>query len=114
MEDRQMKIDLNNMEMKEFPKFKDGEGALDAKMSSDGMNKVIYGRLKPGSSIGYHKHETNSEIIYILEGNGKCIVEDGEEKLTAGDCHYCPKGHSHSLVNDSDAELLFFAVVPEQ
>ncbi len=27
---------------------------------------------------------------------------------------YCPKGHPHSLVNDSDADLVFFAVVPEQ
>ncbi len=33
---------------------------------------------------------------------------DGEyEKLEAGMCHYCPKGHTHSLMNDSDAELEF-------
>jgi len=31
-----------------------------------------------------------------------------------GEVHYCPKGHTHSLVNDSDAELWFSAVVPQQ
>lgn len=108
-----MKIDYNAMEMKEFPKFKDGEGALDAKMFFDGTNRILYGKLKPGSTIGYHKHETNSEIIYILEGNGKCLIDDTEETLKAGECHYCEKGHSHSLINNSDADLIFFAVVPE-
>lgn len=109
-----MKIDFNAMEAVTQPKFKGGEGEFIVKSYSDGMSKALIGRLTPGSSIGYHKHETNSETIFILEGNGKCIVEDGEEKLTAGDCHYCAKGRSHSLVNDSDADLVFCAVVPEQ
>ena len=34
--------------------------------------------------------------------------------LQAGDCHYCPKGHTHSLINNSDEDLVFFAVVPVQ
>lgn len=109
-----MKIDFKAMEAECMPNFKGGEGELLAKSQSDGTNKVLYGTLTPGSTIGYHKHETNSEIIYILEGNGKCLYEDGEEILSAGDCHYCPKGHSHSLINNSDKNLIFFAVIPEQ
>ena len=109
-----MKIDFNAMEAVIQPKFKGGEGEFVVKSYSDGMSKALIGRLTPGSSIGYHKHETNSEIIYILEGNGKCKYDDGEETLSAGDCHYCPKGHSHCLINDSNADLVFFAVVPEQ
>ena len=52
--------------------------------------------------------------MYFLEGRGKVLLADGEERVAAGQCHYCPKGHTHSLVNDSDADLVFFAVVPEQ
>ena len=37
-----------------------------------------------------------------------------EESLEAGDCHYCPKGHTHSLINVGKEDLVFFAVVPEQ
>jgi len=109
-----MKIDFNAMNAETVSNFKGGEGEFIVKAYSDGMSKALYGKLTPGSSIGYHKHETNSETIFILEGTGKCIVEDGEEKLSAGDCHYCAKGQSHSLVNDSDADLVFCAVVPEQ
>lgn len=109
-----MKIEFNQIAEKRLPEFKGGAGELIARMHTDELGKIMYGKLEAGSSIGYHKHETNSEIIYILEGNGKCLYEDGEEKLTAGDCHYCPKGHSHSLINDSNADMVFFAVIPEQ
>ena len=109
-----MKINFNEMEAKVNNRFKDGEGDFIAKIKSDDLNKIIYGTLTPGSSLGYHKHETNSEIIYILEGNGKCKYEDEVQSLSKGDCHYCKKGHSHSLINDSDSDLKFFAVIPEQ
>ena len=43
------------------------------------------------------------------------MLMDGEyERVEAGVCHYCPKGHTHSLINDSDSDLVFFAVVAEQ
>lgn len=109
-----MVIDYLKMEEEVFSAFKGGEGQLNAKMFFDQTNRILHGRLEPGSSIGYHKHETNSEIIYILEGEGKCLIDDGEETLKAGQCHYCPKGHSHSLINNSNADLIFFAVIPEQ
>ena len=42
------------------------------------------------------------------------MIDDGSAKeLSAGMCHYCPMGHEHSLINDSDEDLIFFAVVPE-
>ena len=37
---------------------------------------------------------------------------EGSEQVREGQCHYCPKGHSHGLINDSGADLVFFAVVP--
>ena len=85
-----------------------------ARMYTDELTKIMRGTLEPGASIGMHTHETNSEMIYILSGNGKVLYDNGEESLSAGDCHYCPKGHAHSLMNDGEENLVFFAVVPEQ
>ena len=44
------------------------------------------------------------------------LGQDGllRERVEAGVCHYCPKGHTHSMINDSDEDLVFFAVVPVQ
>lgn len=109
-----MIIDYNSMEEAVNPNFLGGEGALRAKMFSDERNRILHGVLEPGCSIGYHTHDTSSEIIYVLSGAGKVKLEDGEEPVKAGQCHYCPKGHSHSLINNGGEPLEFFAVVPQQ
>ena len=109
-----MIIDFNNIEESVMPNFKGGEGDTRSRIFFDGLNKIMLGRLDVGCSIGYHKHETNSEVILITSGEACCLYDDGEERLTAGDCHYCPRGHSHSLINASDKEPLeYFAIVPE-
>lgn len=109
-----MKIDFDAMQEAFMPQFQGGKGNLFARMYVDGLGKIMRGRLEPGASIGMHAHETSSEVIYILRGSGRILYDDTEEAVRAGDCHYCPKGHRHSLINNSPAELLFFAVVPEQ
>ena len=109
-----MIIEADHGEKKVFEHFKDGEGSLDAVMFFDGVNRILRGTLKPGSSIGYHKHEGNSEIIYVLSGKGKFLMDDGVEYIEAGQCHYCPEGHSHSFINEGPEDVEFFAVVPQR
>lgn len=109
-----MKIDFSNIPETVIPHMRGGEKEVRAHMFTDELGKIMKGRLIPGSSIGLHTHETSSEIIYILSGTGKILYDDGCEALDPGSCHYCPKGHAHSLINDSDGDLEFFAVIPEQ
>ena len=109
-----MKLNFDQMETTCLPHFNGGEGELQAELFQDARVKILRGRLTPGASIGFHCHATSCEVVYILEGTGKMITEEGEERLFAGTCHYCPLGASHSLCNDSASDLLFFAVVPQQ
>ncbi len=110
-----MIIKPQDIEFSRLEGFKGGEKHLEARMFFDGTNRILArARLIPGASIGFHTHDDSCEVIFILEGCG-CILEEGEKKaVQAGDCLYCPKGASHSLVNDSDADLIFCAVVPKQ
>jgi len=109
-----MIIDFNQMKEEMLPHFKGGEKYMMAKKIDDGTNKILLSRLIPGASVGHHVHDTSCEIIFILEGEGKSYV-DGEEKMVGpGFCQYCPKGHSHQLVNTGTKDLVFFAVVPAQ
>lgn len=109
-----MIIDFRSMEEKVLPGFKGGEKEYHARMYSDEQNRIMHGTLIPGASIGLHTHEDGSEIIYILEGEGKAVYDGAEERVYPGCCHYCPKGHSHTLINDTDKDLIFFAVVAAQ
>ena len=109
-----MLINFAAMEEQIIPHMRGGEKEAAMRIHTDDMGKIMKGRLIPGASIGLHTHETNCEIIYVLEGTGKVLCDGAYEPLAAGSCHYCPKGHAHSLINDSAADLIFFAVVPEQ
>ena len=109
-----MLIKFDDMEKKVLPNFYGGNGALLADMFTDDKVKILRGRLEKGSSIGLHQHVPTSEIIFILSGQGKSICAGKEEWLSAGDCHYCPKGSEHCLVNIGEEDLCFYAVGPQQ
>ena len=110
---QKMLLNFDKIEEKVIPQFRGGEKETIARMFTDPLIKIMRGKLAPVESIGLHTHETNREVIYILEGEGKVLYDGAYESVAAGSCHYCPKGHEHSLINDSKADLIFFAVVPE-
>lgn len=117
-----MKIRFDEMEVTVLPQFKGGEKEFAANMFFDGTNRIFKGMLVPGATIGMHTHDDSCEVIFILEGNGTIVemapqLQPQEEVIpvSAGDCLYCPKGHSHSLRNTAEeGNLVFYAVVPKQ
>ena len=109
-----MTIDFNSIDESVLPAFKGGEKALRARMFKDPLNTVLRGILKPGASIGMHTHDTGCEFILVLRGRGSVICDGQKAPLREGELHYCPKGHSHSLINDSDSNLEFLGIVPQQ
>ncbi len=108
-----MKLDFDAIQPSVLKNFNGGEGQLVSRRYLDENNKITRALLAPGCSIGMHTHATTSEVIFVLAGTGKMYIGDQVEVLTAGDCHYCPKGQSHSFVNDGTEDLIFSAVVPE-
>ncbi|MCQ2274871.1 MAG: cupin domain-containing protein [Bacteroidales bacterium] len=109
-----MIIDFNNIEEQALANFKGGEKELNARMFFDGLNRVMIARLQPGATIGLHTHDTSSEIIFVTKGEGHVLYDGEMLPVKAGTVHYCPKGHEHSLINDSQSDLEFHAVVPQQ
>ena len=67
--------------------------------------------LNPGCSIGYHIHETDSELFYIIKGTG--VYSDNGElcTVTAGDVTVCPAGSGHSIANETEEILELVAVI---
>ncbi len=109
-----MNIKFYDLPEIENKNFKDGEKEFFVRTYYDGINKIMKGRLEPGASIGVHTHYHDSEIIYFLEGEGTVICDGDKTSVVSGECHYCPKGHEHSLINTGDKDLIFFACVVTQ
>ena len=67
--------------------------------------------LKPGCSIGFHMHEGESELFFILSGTAD-YNDNGEiKKVTAGDVTICPQGTGHGIENASEEPVELVAVI---
>ncbi len=109
-----MILDFSTMETQVIPHFKGGEKEVAAQMHNDDLCRILRIRLAPGSSVGEHIHEDSAEIIFALEGEAVVLYDGREERLAVGQCHYCPKGHTHTLRNEGPTDFVAYAVVPQQ
>lgn len=67
--------------------------------------------LEPGCGIGYHEHHGESEIYYILSGEG-CYDDNGEKRcVKAGDVTVTPDGRGHALTNTGTENLVLMALI---
>ena len=67
--------------------------------------------LTPGTSIGYHVHETDSELFYILRGNAEYNDNGTLVELLPGDVAICPAGTGHGIANKGEETLEFVALI---
>ena len=95
-------------------KPRNGKGVCFSKTFEDDNVKIVLNRLTPGSAVGYHEHVNDYEMAYVINGHGIHTIDGKVEEIKAGDCLYCPKGHSHSTENTGDEDMFFFAVFPKE
>lgn len=105
-----IKLDCMNDEV--FPNFLGGEKEITARIYQDDNVEILWAKLAPGASVGMHTHKTESETMFFVSGTGKAIIGGQTEPVRAGVAHYCPKGHTHALINDGNEDLVFYAVLP--
>lgn len=108
-----MIIDFKEIAPNHIDGFKGGKGELIARNHVDDDCKIMRHTLVPGASTGLHKHEGNCEIIFILKGTATFHYDGKIESASAGQVHYCPRGHEHYMENLTDSNVEYFAVVPE-
>lgn len=67
--------------------------------------------LEPGNyAYGFHYHEANEEVFYIISGTGVIRTCDGEIQVKAGDAIGFPTGEkgAHVIKNESESEKLVY------
>src|ERR1700758_3694683 len=70
-------------------------------------------RLPPGGwSSQRHWHSAEDEFVYVLEGEGVLVTDEGEQALRPGDCAGFPGGvaNGHHIQNRSDRDLVLLEV----
>lgn len=62
--------------------------------------------LKAGNKMNYHSHERRDEVWTIISGSGRTIVDGMEQQVTAGDVITMQAGCRHTIIADSELEVM--------
>ena len=67
--------------------------------------------VKPGTRMGYHQHVGDYEFYYILKGQGEYNDNGNVVPCKAGDVFKCEDGGYHCIINNSDEDIEFIALI---
>lgn len=67
--------------------------------------------LEPGQEHALHAHTGQDKLYYVLEGEGRFLLDGQELAMTAGDLLVAPEGVPHGVRNSGALRLLVLAVL---
>ncbi len=62
--------------------------------------------LHEGHSMNYHSHENRDEVWTIISGNGRTVVDGMVQNVKAGDVIAMQAGCRHTIIADSELQLI--------
>ncbi|MBR1658204.1 MAG: cupin domain-containing protein [Synergistaceae bacterium] len=99
-----------------------GEGTLYGKFafrreqadSNQAIKEIGLMTLKPGDSIGLHKHDANEDTYIILSGKGLFTDSEGNEYVVGPQSvTIAVAGESHALKNTGTEDLVFIDLIAQ-
>lgn len=67
--------------------------------------------IQPGCGSGYHTHDKNCEICFVLDGELEARDDDTIAIITAGDVTITKNGHGHCLLNKTDRPATIISLI---
>ncbi len=68
--------------------------------------------IKPGGSMGYHKHDQTEHVQYILKGSIELVMDGENYSVSKGDAVFIPEDVPHSYVNTGNDDAEFLCIIP--
>jgi mannose-6-phosphate isomerase-like protein (cupin superfamily) len=111
-----MVIQRGEMKSEKKEKMRDGEGTVTFNYLVDcekekNVRMLAELTLPPGASIGYHRHDSETEYYFIISGSGSVNDNGTERAVKVGDSVITGNGASHSIKNTGVVPLVFHAVI---
>ena len=63
--------------------------------------------VPPGCHVREHSHDRNEEVIYVLRGGGRAVVDGVDVPMVPGAALFFGKNRRHMLINDGDEDIAF-------
>lgn len=62
--------------------------------------------LNPGHRMNYHSHEFRDEVWTVIYGEGRAVIDGDERKVKAGDVLRMPAGCRHTILADTELQVI--------
>lgn len=109
----------NEFQQEERFEMRGGNGTVKIQhiwKKGDGLNANVrmYARLilEPSASIGYHVHENEEEIFYVVSGRAEADDNGTTVTLETGDSIVTRGGEGHAVKSIGDVPLVLLAIIP--
>lgn len=106
-------IDSQEVEKNEVERAKDID--IQWLISEEEGSDNIYMRkftIKPGGSMGYHKHDETEHVQYVLKGSIELMMDGVKYTVSRGDAVFIPQNVPHSYENIGDDDAKFLCIIP--
>jgi oxalate decarboxylase/phosphoglucose isomerase-like protein (cupin superfamily) len=110
-------IKFDELDWTRRPAFPGVEARIFTNEASFAPTDAMLARLEPGREIPWHVHETDTEVVYTLQGRSLllCAEHEGAEEVIqyeslAGRATIIPPGLWHSVQNPFDETMIAFAI----
>ena len=98
----------NTTNIKAITPEKEFENILIKKLDTDTNSTSFIIWVKKG--VKSHKHETHSELIYVVEGSGVMTIKNKSFDIKSGDYFRIPQNTFHSLAVNSKKPMKVLSV----
>ena len=117
-----MNMKLDKSLLKPVPALHGGKGtvhyrrALGPEVFRTNWGYVDHLAIPPSASLGYHRHDLQEEIYYVLSGKGRVVVNGEAAMIAAGDAVPVRLREAHAFENSEsdDLELMVIGVALEK
>jgi mannose-6-phosphate isomerase-like protein (cupin superfamily) len=79
-------------------------------LSTGKKSQLVLMAIPEGEDIGAEVHTGTDQILFIVDGEGKAVVNGKTFKVGENDVVFVPAGARHNLINSGDEELKLFTV----
>jgi len=67
--------------------------------------QIVLMSLNPGEDIGLETHPDNDQVLYCVQGVGKCVLDGEEHSYKKGDAVLVHAGTEHNFINGDKEEM---------
>ncbi|MSO22597.1 MAG: cupin domain-containing protein [Acidobacteria bacterium] len=117
-----MNMKLDKSLLKPVPALHGGKGtvqyrrALGPEVFRTNWGYVDHLAIPPSASVGYHRHDLQEEIYYVISGKGRVVVNGETSLIAAGDAVPVRLREAHAFENSAsdDFELMVIGIALEK